>query len=65
VRELDVFDLSAQKINLLDDRTSVYTSLVCTVHDIEVIEDLLDVSSGCPCKALSTRSKSEPSTSFP
>jgi hypothetical protein len=60
LREFDVVDLSAQKDDLPVDRTSVGTSLVRGVHDIE---DLVHVLShrasapGYPCKALSTASR--------
>jgi hypothetical protein len=38
-----VADLSAQKDDLPVDRTLVDALLVCGVHDIEVVEDLVDV----------------------
>jgi hypothetical protein len=41
--KLDVVDLLAQKDDLSIDRTSVNASLVRGVHDIEAVEDLLDV----------------------
>jgi hypothetical protein len=41
--ELDDVDLSVQKDNLPVDRTSLDTSLVRDVHEIEVVEDLVDV----------------------
>jgi hypothetical protein len=68
----DVVDLAVQKNDLPVDRTSVDTSRQCDVHDIEVVEDLVDVlfphiapASGCPCKALSSSSNNEWSTSYP
>jgi hypothetical protein len=39
----DVVDLSAQKDDLPVDRASVDTKLVCGVHDIEIVEDLVGV----------------------
>jgi hypothetical protein len=39
----DVTDFSAQKDDLPVDRTSVDTSLVCVVHNNEVVENLVDV----------------------
>jgi hypothetical protein len=50
----EVFDLSAQRDDLSVDLTSVDASLMCGVHDIEVVENLVDVlshsalASGCP-----------------
>jgi hypothetical protein len=39
----EVVDLSTQKDDLSVDLTSVDTSLVCGVHDIEIVENLVDV----------------------
>jgi hypothetical protein len=39
----DVVDLAVQKNDLLVDCTSVDTSRQCDGHDIEVVEDLVDV----------------------
>jgi hypothetical protein len=39
----DVVDFSAQKDDLPVDRTLVDTSLVCVVHNNEVVENLVDV----------------------
>lgn len=40
----DIVDLLAQKDDLPVDHTSVDTSLVYGVYDIEAVEDLVDVS---------------------
>jgi hypothetical protein len=39
----DIVNLLAHKDDIPVDRTSVDTSLVCGVHNIEVVEDLADV----------------------
>jgi hypothetical protein len=50
------------------DRASIDASLACGVHDIEVVQDLVDIlfrrvpASGCPCKALSPARTNERST---
>jgi hypothetical protein len=68
--ESDVVNLSAQRDDLPVDHTSVDTSLVCGIHDVEVVEDLVDVlfpqstGFGVSCKITSTGSTNERSTSF-
>ena len=47
----DGVDLSVEKENFPVYRITVDTSFVCGVHDIEVVENLVDApASGCPYK---------------